>query len=626
MQSEESLLDSEVEAGELEWNRITRFARRIQFFKLDKNSQIPFEACKNFLKWQADENAHAVLFPKLRVLSFLVACNSGFVWPIILEQEAEENTAEVESLFASLGIAVGQPAGPPLLPLPNPVGVQVPPMPPQLGAAPPPATFPLPAPNGANIAPPQLAPAVAPPAVLAGPPPQMPPPPPPAGLPPVPPHLAQQIAGILTTGRISDPSDPSMEPADCEDVKDTYSALLSALIGPSLESLNLEIEWKQFTAPKHISRMLNTIATRCVNLKTLIISTPLLSRPLPLHIPGGPSLSHGQEQDEPLYHRALLECVHALPNLKRLDVKPSIPPAFLLELLAAKHFEYLNMKFIASHVELAAPKDSGPRQVDYQSVGHLKLLCSPAKYATLTHLLCTQIQVKDLTLILSSGMGLGPSEDEELMDNPDFFRDLISIVDPDHILSVNILFPEHHRASRNSSTLYSQHFAGLTSCTKLQTLQLNANQLSLNDEDLLLMTQSWPHMRTLHLDNWSPEGGITYVGLVGILRNCPLLDVLTVRWDATNLPSEAELEDFGSFSAGFICVFSGSPINDASLVAKVLGKLTPHLRGVDVAYSQSALRGNQDPVAERVVPLWREVGRIIGGSWLAKLAERDGET
>ncbi|KAH7907363.1 hypothetical protein BJ138DRAFT_509060 [Hygrophoropsis aurantiaca] len=128
----------------------------------------------------------------------------------------------------------------------------------------------------------------------------------------------------------------------------------------------------------------------------------------------------------------------------------------------------------------------------------------------------------------------------------------------------------------------------------------------LNDDALVELAASWPHLETLIFRRrvgWQNTSTITFNGLASLLRGCPLLKKLTLSMDATRL-------DYTSTGEGALnrrvkrLNLGDSIIEEPVAVALILADLFGSLEQVD---AWPVVRRHR----RRYQPLWDEVNSIV---------------
>ena len=153
----------------------------------------------------------------------------------------------------------------------------------------------------------------------------------------------------------------------------------------------------------------------------------------------------------------------------------------------------------------------------------------------------------------------------------------------------------------------------LLAFTNLSEVSIAVNyELSLNKEDLRIVTSSWPHLQTLELISFKPSQywpRISIHDFTSFLGQCPLLENLAIAFDASGLCLGT------GKPGGGVCYEKiralgvlHSPIDEPSQVAAFLSDIFPNLRDIRVFYSEElyVLDGS-----EELVQKWKEVERLV---------------
>lgn len=121
---------------------------------------------------------------------------------------------------------------------------------------------------------------------------------------------------------------------------------------------------------------------------------------------------------------------------------------------------------------------------------------------------------------------------------------------------------------------YLTHFCCFT---QLRILRLTFPGCCIHlDNDLLLeIMSSWPHLRSLELeDSYQTQGTITFHGLFAALRQCPHLHELDLLIDAVNIDIDPTTESFRHTSLQEWSVQS-TQVVDAEAVARIIFSMLP---------------------------------------------------
>ncbi|KAG1733807.1 hypothetical protein EDB19DRAFT_1729676 [Suillus lakei] len=138
--------------------------------------------------------------------------------------------------------------------------------------------------------------------------------------------------------------------------------------------------------------------------------------------------------------------------------------------------------------------------------------------------------------------------------------------------------------------------------TQLRTLQLAFPHccIRLDNHLLLKATSSWPHIRSLKLeDPHLRPPSITFCGLFTALRQSPHLHTLHVLMDAVHIDIDPQAESFQHTSLRTLDVRS-SHIADREAVAHIISSMLPSVESVIYGYSGHHIRYAWQEVNKRL--------------------------
>jgi hypothetical protein len=115
--------------------------------------------------------------------------------------------------------------------------------------------------------------------------------------------------------------------------------------------------------------------------------------------------------------------------------------------------------------------------------------------------------------------------------------------------------------------------------TQLRSLRLFTHcSINLDNDLLLEVVSSWPHLRTLSLyDKRHLSPKVTFRGLFAALRQCPQLHALNIELDLVNIDIDPKAESFQHTSLITLGVHD-SPAADDEAIARIIFAMLPNVR------------------------------------------------
>ncbi|KAH7907548.1 hypothetical protein BJ138DRAFT_1182361 [Hygrophoropsis aurantiaca] len=208
----------------------------------------------------------------------------------------------------------------------------------------------------------------------------------------------------------------------------------------------------------------------------------------------------------------------------------------------------------------------------------------------------------------------------EFLDGPTFsqamLQDLVSLItsQPCHrsLIELNILTAAD--PDRFNSTMDDTIIRQLFVFRHLGYLSIHAVcTFDLNDNNLIELAAAWPGLYGLVLNGysrWHRIFTITFKGLASLLRGCPLLEILDLSIDATQLDfGSLTVPGEGALNHGVVYFNLGdSIIEDAAAVARILADIFGSLGQVG---AWRKWEGHREDERLRYQPLWAEVNAIL---------------
>ncbi|KAF5337256.1 hypothetical protein D9611_002913 [Ephemerocybe angulata] len=325
------------------------------------------------------------------------------------------------------------------------------------------------------------------------------------------------------------------------------------------------------------------------------------------------SLSSADQADNPLHIAAIRSTIERLPRLKSLNVadhtEEPLRDYYLEQYTYMAHLQYLTMNSLSPeavsriallpslrnltvwddrsnelHSAVLETLARGPRITDgFRSLRAIAVTSDrPTSIMTLLPSLPHTNMVKRITCNMDTATS--PEEWQEVVDavgtygNPDTLDDLY--------LDSSVMCPVE-REVLDMKFRPEVKITALTKFRKLAKLMLRfEGGVQVRAEDIPAIRDAWPKMCSLNLlptqACHSRIPAINHTHVLEILKGCPNLDILALRFDTTQLTDE-EAEADCKFDLGILCV-GASPIWSPSIVAKFIRSYFPDLRRLGVYY------------------------------------------